>query len=112
MRVAGAGVMDPYPNHTFQPSDAVRRADLAQAVGRLLQMMATLKPDLRRQWQVQQNVTDVSPGNLNYPDASLAVAAGVLPLLEGGTFQLSRQVSGTEAIDAVGRLERLFNTGR
>lgn len=112
MQVAGAGVMDPYPNHTFQPLGVVRRTDLAQAVGRLLQMIAARGPDLRPQWQVQQKFADVSEGNLNYPDASMAVAAGVLPLLDGGTFQLSRQVSGTEAIDAVGRLERLFNTGR
>lgn len=112
MEVAGAGVMDPYLNHTFQPLDAVRRTDLAQAVGRLLQVIAARRPDLRRQWQAPQQFVDVGPGNLNYPDASLAVAAGVLPLLEGGTFQLSRQVSGTEAIDAVGQLERLFNTGR
>lgn len=112
MEVAGAGVMDPYPNHTFQPLGAVRRTDLAQAIGRLLQMIAARRPDLQRQWPAQQKFADVSPGHLNYPDASLAVAAGVLPLLEGGTFQLSRQVSGTEAIDALGRLERLFNTGR
>jgi hypothetical protein len=104
--------MDPYPNHTFQPLGVVRRTDLAPAVGRLLQMIAARGPDLRPQWQVQQKFADVSEGNLNYPDASMAVAAGVLPLLDGGTFQLSREVSGTEAIDAVGRLERLFNTGR
>ena len=32
MATAGAGVMEPYENHTFQPRNAIQRSDLAQAV--------------------------------------------------------------------------------
>ena len=36
LSVTRAGLMEPYPNHTFQPNALVRRGDLAQAVSRAL----------------------------------------------------------------------------
>jgi tetratricopeptide (TPR) repeat protein len=110
---AQAGVMDPYDNHTFQPRDAIRRSDLAQAVSRLLKIIAGGQPTLLKDWQSrQQKMTDVGVSNLNYADVSLSVASGILPLDEGGLFQLSRPVTGPEAIDAVTRLERLHNASQ
>ena len=50
---------------------------------------------------------DVDPGNLNYQAVSLAVAAGVIPLLEGDTFQLYRPVTGAEGIAAIEQLETM-----
>jgi len=113
MATAGAGVMEPYENHTFEPGNAVRRSDLAQAVSRLLKIIGSGRPDLLKDWQSRlQKMADVGVSNLNYADASLSVAAGVLPLLDGGLFQLSRPVSGAEAIDAVTRIERLVDSAR
>jgi tetratricopeptide (TPR) repeat protein len=106
--VARAGVMDVFPNHTFQPNAPVRRGDLGHAVSRVLNLIAARDPALGRNWQnARQRFTDLGPAHLSYPAASLAVAAGVLPLLEGDTFQLTRPVSGAEAIAAVERLEVL-----
>jgi tetratricopeptide (TPR) repeat protein len=111
MSVAGAGVMDAYDNHTFQPRNAVHRSDLAQAVSRVLKLIAARQPALLKEWQGRQaKMTDVGVSNLNYADASLAVSAGVLPLGDGGVFQLSRAVSGAEAIDAVTKLEHLYSS--
>jgi hypothetical protein len=111
--VAAAGVMDVYENHTFAPSNPIRRSDLAQAVSRMLKIIAARHPQLLKDWQSrQQKMSDVGVSNLNYADASLSVAAGVLPLVENGSFQLSREVTGAEAIDAVTRLGRLFNTSK
>jgi predicted negative regulator of RcsB-dependent stress response len=111
--VAAAGVMDVYENHTFAPSNPIRRSDLAQAVSRMLKIIAARHPQLLKDWQSrQQKMSDVGVSNLNYADASLSVAAGVLPLVESGSFQLSREVTGAEAIDAVTRLGRLFNTSK
>jgi tetratricopeptide (TPR) repeat protein len=108
MGAVRAGVMDAYENHTFQPRSGVRRSDLAQAMSRLLKLIAARKPELLKQWQGRQaKMSDVGVSNLNYADASLSVSAGILPLTDGGQFELSRQVSGQEAIDAVTRLERL-----
>ena len=108
MATARAGVMEPYENHTFQPRTVVRRSDLAQAVARILKIVAAGEPQLLKDWQSrQQKMTDVGVSNLHYADASLSVAAGIIPLAEDGAFHLSREVSGAEAIDAVSRLEHL-----
>lgn len=113
MEVVGAGVMDAYDNHTFQPQTSVRRSDLAQAVSRLLKLIAARHPGLLKDWQSRQaKMSDVGVSNLNYADASLSVSAGILPLTDEGQFQLSRQVSGQEAIDAVSRLERLYASSK
>jgi tetratricopeptide (TPR) repeat protein len=108
MATARAGIIEPYENHTFQPGTVVRRSDLAQAVARMLKIVAAGQPQLLKEWQSrQQKMTDVGVSNLHYADASLSVAAGILPLADDGGFQLSRPVSGAEAIDAVSRIERL-----
>jgi tetratricopeptide (TPR) repeat protein len=113
MAAAQAGVMEPYENHTFQPRNPVMRSDLAMAVARLLKIVASGRPALLKDWQGrQQKMADVGVSNLHYADASLSVAAGILPLTDSGQFQLSRPVSGAEAVDAISRLERLYASSR
>ena len=111
MATAQAGVIEPYENHTFEPRNVIMRSDLAQAVSRMLKVIAASRPALLKEWQSrQQKMADVGVSNLHYADASLSVVAGILPLTESGAFQLSRAVSGAEAIDAITRLERLYNS--
>lgn len=106
LSVVRAGIMEAYANHTFQPHAGVRRGELAQVVSRLLNVIAVVDPARARAWRTaRQTFTDLNPGHLIYPAASLAVAAGVLPVLDGNTFQLARPVSGAEAIAAIERLE-------
>lgn len=113
MATASAGVMEPYENHTFQPSNAIQRSDLAQAVARMLKIIAAGRPQLLKDWQSRaQKMGDVGVSNLHFADASLSVAAGIIPLADGGLFQLSRPVSGAEAVDAISRIERLYSTSK
>jgi tetratricopeptide (TPR) repeat protein len=113
MAIASAGVMEAYENHTFQPRNAIQRSDLAQAVARMLKIIAVGQPQLLKDWQSRaQKMGDVGVSNLHFADASLSVAAGILPLADGGLFQLSRPVSGAEAIDAVSRIERLYSASK
>jgi tetratricopeptide (TPR) repeat protein len=108
LRVVRAGVMDTQPNYTFQPGLGVRRGDLAQIVGRVADLIATTKPAVAKVWTgAKQKISDVPPGHLSYPSVSVAVASGVMPLTETGTFQLLRPVSGAEIVEVVGRLEVL-----
>lgn len=108
MAVARAGVLEVYPNHTFQPRAPVRRGDLATAVSRLLTLVAQRRPGAGRDWQnARRRIADVSASHLNYPAVSAAVASGVLPLLDGDTFQLTKPVSGAEAISAIDRIDVL-----
>jgi len=113
MAAARAGVIEPYENHAFEPRNAVQRSDLAQAVARMLKIIAAGRPQLLKDWQSRvQKMGDVGVSNLHYADASLSVAAGIIPLLDGGSFQLSRPVTGADAIDAITRIERLFTTSK
>lgn len=108
-----AGVMDPLPNHTFQPRQRVRRADFAQTVSRVLALAAARKPGSAPEWRTARlKIADVSPGHPAYPAISQAVAAGVLLLDPGDTFQPGRPVSGQELVDAVARLGTLLGNTR
>jgi tetratricopeptide (TPR) repeat protein len=113
LAVVRAGLMEVYANHTFQPQSAVRRGDLAQAASRVLSLIANEDPRLGESWrEAKRQFPDVSPGHLSYPAASLAVEAGVMKTLEDGSFDLSRPVTGAEAVAAVRTLEDLAERPR
>jgi tetratricopeptide (TPR) repeat protein len=108
LAVTRARVMEPFANHTFQPGGPVRRVDLAQASSRVLTLIAAEKPRLAARWRdARPRFSDVGPGHLNYPAAARAVAAGIMAPVQGDTFQLTRPVSGAEAVDAVTKLADL-----
>jgi tetratricopeptide (TPR) repeat protein len=108
LSVTRAGVMEVYPNHTFQPAAVVRRADLAETASRVLSLIAAEKPQLAVSWRsARRKFPDVSPAHLSYPAASVAVEAGVMETLPDGTFQLATPVTGAEAVAAVKKLEGL-----
>jgi hypothetical protein len=52
-------------------------------------------------------IADMTEGHLSYPDASVSVASGVIPLVDGGRFDATRPVSGAEASEVVDRLRAL-----
>jgi tetratricopeptide (TPR) repeat protein len=113
MSVTRAGVMEVYPNHTFQPAATVRRGDLADAASRVLSLIAAEKPALASAWRsARRQFADVPPAHLSYPAASVTVEAGVMQPLSDGTFQLSRLVTGAEAVAAVKKLEELAESAR
>jgi hypothetical protein len=108
MQVTRAGVMDPFANHAFQPRTVVRRADLAQAMARLLSRVAAQNPARGAGWEsARLKFTDLSPSHIAYPAASVAVASGVMTVGENNTFQPSRPVTGAEAIDAITKIQAL-----
>ena len=106
--VARAGVMEVYPNYTFQPSATVDRGELAAVASRLLAIIARDNPSAAETWRsASYKFTDLVPGHLSYPAAALAVRAGVMPVLEDQTFQLTKVVTGAEAVAAIDRLRQL-----
>jgi len=108
LAVARAGVMEVYPNHTFQPDAVVRRVDMARAVGKVLELIARQQPQLAAGWRKsRRKFPDVGPGHLSYPAASLAVEAGVMTTAPDGSFQLTRSLTGPDAVAAVDKLAQL-----
>ncbi len=106
MTVVRTGIMEPFPNHTFQPRAIVRRLELAQVVTRVLQALARRHTGAQDWPSARPRIADLPPTHLGYPAAAAAVAAGVLPLADG-LFRPARPVSGAEAIEVMGRLEGL-----
>jgi tetratricopeptide (TPR) repeat protein len=106
-QVAGAGIMPPFENHTFQPTAAVRRGDLAVAISRVLTLVASHDSALRARLNQRPAIADMNRRHVQYTAAAAAVASGVMPLLEGDRFQVGRPVSGSEAVDVVDRVGAL-----
>jgi tetratricopeptide (TPR) repeat protein len=109
--VGGAGIIEAFPNHTFQPRTIVRRADLADAANKLIPRLGT--PAQIKTWQsARTTFSDLAPGHLAYPAASVAVAAGVMTAAADGSFQPARVVTGAEAIETVQRLQAMAEQSR
>ncbi len=103
-----AGVMDAFPNHTFQPEAVVRRADLAAAAARVIDLLASLGDRRAGEWrQATVSFPDVPPEHPSHADAAAAVAAGVMERGPGGAFEPTRAVTGAELLETVARLQRL-----
>jgi tetratricopeptide (TPR) repeat protein len=109
-QVARAGLIEPFENHTFQPREPVTRADLAAAVSRVVTLLSADRPSLRGFLADRPKIADMGPGHLSYPAAAVAVASGIMPLREGGRFEIARPVSGAEAVDVIARLRSLAPT--
>ncbi len=108
-----AGVMDPYPNHTFQPTATVRRSELAEVVAKLLPLAAARSPKKLDAWRAgHPKFTDLPPTHLNYPAAAMAVEAGVLAPMPDGSFAPGAVVSGQEATAAINKIDKLARTVR
>lgn len=106
--VARAGIIEALPNHTFQPRGVVRRVDLAQAMAKLLTLVAASKPAVGQGWSsARGRFSDLGTGHIAYAAASMSVAAGVMRPTEEGAFQPTRVVSGADAIAAVERVRAL-----
>jgi tetratricopeptide (TPR) repeat protein len=111
--VVRSGIMDPFPNHTFQPAALVRRSDLALALAQLLPIAVAGRPEVLATWrEARPTLTDLPPSHLIYPAAALAVEAGVLMPLGNNAFLPGRIVSGQEAIDAIDRVDAIWRGRR
>ncbi|MEQ1730887.1 MAG: tetratricopeptide repeat protein [Vicinamibacterales bacterium] len=105
--VARAGVVEAFPNHTFQPRALVRRVDLAQTLSRLLNVVAAMQPARAQAWiGARGRFSDMTTGHLAYPAVSMAVSAGAMTSSDGA-FQPTRVVMGAEAVAALDRIRAL-----
>jgi len=110
VETASAGIIEPFENHTFQPRTNVRRGDLATVVSRLVALIAESNPSVRERLSQRPPIADVPPRHLQYDAVTSVVATGVMPLVEGDRFVLSRQVSGEEAVEVIDRVRVLAAT--
>lgn len=99
--ILGLGIMDVYPNHTFQPGATMRRGDVARAVARVLDRLGV------RSSGPGPAPTDMGPSHLDREAVMRVVGAGLMTLGPGGAFEPWRPVSGREAVSIVDALAAL-----
>jgi len=98
-RVLSLGIMDPYPNHTFQPAAVVRRVELARAAARALERLGVPRA-------AAPAPRDMSTAHLDYDAVERVLGAGLMSLTASFTFEPWRPVSGQEAIEVVEGVDR------
>jgi tetratricopeptide (TPR) repeat protein len=106
-KVVNLGIMDVYPNRTFQPNQPLTKLELAKAVSRILEII-----ELGGKHHFSSNspvdIPDVPPSHIYYSLVAKPVAQGVISLDADGRFHLSRRVSGAEVLSVVNKLKTIM----
>jgi len=101
--VVGLSLIDPLPNHTFEPSTIVTRGDLALTIGRLMRLLG-VSPKTTQPIAAP----DLASTSALYKEAQLVLGSGVMALQDSGSFNVSGVVSGREAVRSAETLNRIF----
>lgn len=108
LAVTRAGIMNVYPNHTFQPGGVVRRGDLAQIAAQLLALSGPARAKELAGWRTARpRFPDLPQTNAFYQAAALAVTAGVMAPAADGDFRATQAATGAELTRAVARIDQL-----
>lgn len=106
--VTQTGVMDVYPNHTFQPGSTVLRSDLARVVSQLLTIIGAQRSTDLVKWRTARPVfPDLPASNVYYGSAALAVSAGAMSPLEDNKFSPRTPATGETVTAAITRLQQI-----
>ena len=101
--VVDTGLMDLFPNHTFEPSTLTTRGEFAVAMARLIRLLGLSPNDNPR-----IPTTDVVPTNTQYRDVQLVLGYAVMSVHDSGAFDISGELPGREAVVAAERLLKTF----
>jgi len=97
--VVGVGLVDPRPNHTFEPASPVSRSEFALLLGRMIRLLSISPPNAP-----PIPINDVAPSHMLYSDIQWALSLGLMSLDDGGNFNLNGDVPGGEAVRAIEHL--------
>jgi hypothetical protein len=97
------GILDPMPNHTFQPSRTLTVGDLATAMARLTRLLGVTPSDAPRNL-----APGAAPENDPYQDLRKMGGLGLLPSGDAGNRDIAAVVSGGEAVNIAEKLLRLI----
>jgi tetratricopeptide (TPR) repeat protein len=97
------GLLDLFPNHTFEPAASMTRGDFATALARLSRLLG-LPPSS----SPPISTPDVASTNPLYGEIQLVLGYGLMSLQDSGEFGVSDNLSGKEAVGAAERLLRIF----
>jgi tetratricopeptide (TPR) repeat protein len=95
------GLIDPLPNHTFQPGAPITRGQFATSLARLSLMLGLTPPVAPR-----IPLHDVDASNAAFKDIQTAIGLGLVGLDDSGNFNVDAPISGQDAVHAMERLLR------
>ena len=99
LKTATLGILEVYPNHTFQPQKVVTRAELAEILYRLINQLERLSYRFIQQIPPERiQIADVSSDNFYYRPIVMMVSYDIMNLELGRKFNPEQAVSGQEAI--------------
>ncbi len=99
IQVAALGLMEGYANHTFQPRQAVSRAEMAEILVRLISLLKTKGFKFIRQFPDEMiQISDVSPDNYYFQHIAEVVALELMELGPDRSFKPEMSLSGREAV--------------
>lgn len=101
--VVALGLLDPMPNHTFQPGSTVSRGEFAQALARLANLLGMTAKD-----GAAAAASDMPQGAPLQQEVQMVLAHGLMALDDSGRFVPAASIRGQEAVDAVEKLLRLI----
>ncbi|MCJ7611156.1 MAG: S-layer homology domain-containing protein [Candidatus Aminicenantes bacterium] len=99
IKVASAGLMEGYANHTFQPKQAASRAEMAEILVRLVNILKAKGFRFIRQFPPEMiQVSDISTDNYYYQPIAEVVSLQLMELGSDKSFRPGMTLSGPEAI--------------
>jgi len=109
LHTASMGILDVYPNHTFQPKKVITRAEMAEVLFRLVEHLKRKEYSFIQQIPPDRiQIADVSPGNYYYRPILLIISYDIMDLSRDRKFNPDQAVSGQEAIRLVGLILALI----
>jgi Tfp pilus assembly protein PilF len=93
------GILEIYPNHTFQPQKIITRAEMTEILLRLINLLKKKGYSLIQQFPPEIiQISDVSPDNYYYNPIAQIISYQIMDLDAERAFRPEQPVSGQEAI--------------
>lgn len=99
LKTAALGILDVYPNHTFQPEKPLNRAETAEILFRLIERLSRTGHRFIQHLPPERiQIGDVSANHFYYRPIIMMISFDIMSLSPGRMFNPDRAVSGREAI--------------
>jgi tetratricopeptide (TPR) repeat protein len=93
------GILEIYPNHTFQPQKIITRAEMTEILLRLINLLKKKDYPLLQQFPPEKiQISDVSPDNYYHNPITQIISYQIMDLDAEKAFRPEQPVSGQEAI--------------
>ncbi|MGB2905621.1 MAG: tetratricopeptide repeat protein [Candidatus Aminicenantaceae bacterium] len=97
--VASLGLLDVYPNHTFQPQKIITRAEMAETLHRLIRRLEQQGYRFIQQIPPERiQIEDVSSDNFYYRPIVMMISYDLMTMQGGRRFNPDQPASGADAM--------------